>query len=55
MTNDKFRRLRKQLFPTQKQAAEAIGVTPAAISNYETGKRPVPLWIQRFMRVLEKK
>lgn len=38
-----IRRLRKEKFLTQEELAEKIGVTTQAISNYETGRRRIPV------------
>ena len=53
MTPLQFTRRRKKLFRTQAAAAEALGVTPGQISHLETGRRPVPLIVQKFLACLE--
>ena len=46
MTNKQITRIRLQLFGTQAVAAEACGVTPGAWSHFETGRRPVPRYVE---------
>ena len=50
-----FTRRRKKLFRSQAAAAEALGITPQAVSLWETGRRPVPLWVIKFLECLEVK
>ena len=40
--NIKLKELRKELNLTQKEVAEAIGITASAYSNYEQGLREPP-------------
>ena len=49
-----FTERRKKLFKTQRAAAKAMGVTPQALSNWETGRREVPLIVIKFFECLEK-
>jgi DNA-binding transcriptional regulator YiaG len=53
MTPLQFTRRRKKLFRSQQKAAEALGVTQQALSNWETGRREVPLWLVKFLECLE--
>lgn len=53
MTALQFKQLRlKAGYRTQAEAAEALGITPGALSHYEQGRRPVPEIVVRFMRCL---
>ena len=54
MTPLQFTKRRRKLFRSQQKAAEALGVTQQAISNWETGRREVPLIVVKFMECLEK-
>ena len=49
-----FTERRKKLFRSQQAAAEALGVTQQALSNWETGRREVPLIVVKFFECLEK-
>ena len=51
MTANQFSRRRKKLFQTQAAAAQALGVTPQAVSRWECGA-PVPLWVTKFLECL---
>lgn len=42
MLPENIRALRKQLGYTQEQIAEYLGISTAAVTQYETGLRPVP-------------
>ena len=55
MTANQFTRRRKKLFRTQAAAAEALGVTQQALSKWETGNNPIPLWLVKFLECLEEK
>lgn len=50
----RFQEERLRLFATQKEAAEAIGVTVGNISHWETGKRPVPAYAWIILDCLRK-
>ena len=54
MTPLQFTRHRKKLFRTQAAAAEALGVSPQAVSMWENGRREVPLWVVKFLDCLER-
>ena len=53
MTPLQFTKRRRKLFKTQRAAAKAMGVTFQAISMWETGRHPVPLWVVKFLECLE--
>lgn len=55
LTADKFKRRRKKLWPSQAAAASALGVSRPAVSHWESGRRPVPLWVRNFLDCLEQK
>jgi DNA-binding transcriptional regulator YiaG len=55
MTAKQFERKRKLLWKSQAQAAEAIGVDQSAISNWETGRRPVPGIVVKFLECIEER
>lgn len=40
---ERLRRLRKAQDLSQADIAKRVGITPAAVSNYELGKRELPL------------
>lgn len=42
MTATDFKELRRRLFKSQQQAADALGVDQTTISRWETGSQPVP-------------
>jgi DNA-binding XRE family transcriptional regulator len=52
MTANQFCKRRKKLFRTQAAAAEALGVSPQAVSMWENGRREVPLWVVKFLECL---
>lgn len=54
MTPLQFTLRRKRLFGSQKKAAQALGVTQQALSNWETGWRVVPAIIEKFLECLER-
>jgi len=54
MTPKQFTKIRKGLFRSQLQAAEALGVCQAAISHWELGRRPVPETIVKLLEYLER-
>ena len=49
-----FTERRKKLFRSQQAAADALGITQQALSNWETGRREVPLIVIKFFECLEK-
>ena len=55
MTPFQFTKRRKKLFRTQAAAAEVLGVTQQALSKWETGHNPIPLWLVKFLECLEEK
>ena len=54
MTAEEFTARRKKLFPTQALAAQALGVTPGAISHWEMGRRAIPGTVRLLLDSLEK-
>lgn len=54
MTPLQFIKRRKRLFRTQAAAAEALGVSPQAVSMWENGRREVPLFVVKFLECLER-
>lgn len=54
MTPLQFTKRRKKLFKSQAAAAEALGVSPQAVSLWSNGRREVPLWLVKFLECLEK-
>jgi DNA-binding transcriptional regulator YiaG len=52
MTPLQFTRRRKKLFKSQAKAAEALGVTQQAISQWETGRKKVPLFAIKLLQCL---
>jgi len=55
MTGEEFKIRRVQLWGTQRRCAEALGVTIAAVKNYEHGRRKVPEMAVRLIECLEDK
>lgn len=49
MTPEQFRAERSRLNMTIKEMAEYIGLSTRAVSYYESGQRPVPLTIKKFL------
>lgn len=53
MTAKQFTKIRKRLWKTQAQAAEALGVTVGQISHLETGRRAIPRYVEIILKCLE--
>ena len=54
MTAKEFKqKLSKLGFRTHAQAAEALGVSRTTVTEWETGRNPVPRWAILFMECLE--
>ena len=53
MTSEQFTKIRKKLWKSQQAAADDLGLIQATISHYETGRRPVPEIVVRFMQCIE--
>ena len=43
----------RQGFRSRKALAEALGVTKWAVDSWESGRRPVPSWVPKFLDCLE--
>ena len=54
MTKTQLKKHIEKLNMSQRQFAKAIGYTPMAISNYVTGKRPVPAHMEITIKGLKK-
>lgn len=54
MTALQFLKRRRKLFPSQNQAAKAMGVAQSTISYWESGFRPVPRYAVKLLECLEK-
>ena len=54
MTAKEFKRRRKKLFPVQRDAARAFGVSPASICTWESGETPVPKYAVIILDLLER-
>jgi predicted transcriptional regulator len=52
MTANQFCKRRKKLFRSQQAAADALGVTPGAVSHWESGRRAIPAIIEKFLECL---
>jgi DNA-binding transcriptional regulator YiaG len=52
MTALQFTTRRKKLFRSQAQAAEAMGVDQSTLSRWETGCRPVPGIVVKFLECI---
>ena len=52
MTPREFRAARAILGLDQKQMAEILGKSTCGVSNYETGKTPVPLVVEKYLKLL---
>ncbi|MDD3580089.1 MAG: helix-turn-helix domain-containing protein [Desulfobacca sp.] len=47
---------RRQLgFRSRRLLAEALGVSEPAVSAWETGRRKIPDWLERYLRLLEER
>ena len=53
MTAIQFLTRRRRLFKNQYLAAEALGVSRTTVTEWETGRNPVPRWAILFMECLE--
>ena len=54
MTSEQFKQRRLKMgYKTQQQMAEVLGITQGSVAHYETGRRPVPEIVVRFMRCIE--
>ena len=51
MTSDEFKSALEVLGMYQDQAAGFLRVTPAAVSRWATGDRPVPEWAEHLLGV----
>ena len=54
MTANQFKRLRKELGLKQAEMAEQLEVNESAVSYWETGARPIPPYIAKLIRYVEK-
>ena len=52
ITPEQFKAERSKLNITIKEMAEMLGVSSRAISYYESGERPIPLTVQKLLRLL---
>ena len=52
MTAPEIRAYRKKHYGTQQRMANALGITRAAIANYEAGIRPVPQIVVNLLNCL---
>ncbi len=52
MTNDTFSATRKRLGLNQRDLAEALGMSPTTIGQYEHGRHEVPRYIRLAMKAL---
>jgi DNA-binding transcriptional regulator YiaG len=55
MTPKEFRVARAMLELDQKQMAKMLGKSTCGISNYETGKTPIPLVVEKYLKLIKKK
>ena len=55
MTPNQFDKKIRKLFRVQSVAAEAMGLTPGAISHFCTGRRPIPRYVEILLACLEAK
>lgn len=55
MTAAIFTAIRKRAGLSQVALAAMLGISRQAVWKYETGKTPIPLLVERFMRELEAK
>lgn len=53
MKAEDFRHRRLRLKMSQEKLADELGITQAAVSHYETGKRPIPESIVKLLRFVE--
>ena len=53
MNAGRFKQIRISLGLTQSQLARDAGYTERMISNYETGKNPIPTLLSRYMKFME--
>ena len=54
MDAEEFKARREKLFPNQRIAARALGVTQGAICHWETGRRAIPGTVRLLLDSLEK-
>jgi DNA-binding transcriptional regulator YiaG len=52
MTNDEFRQIRRRLRLTQVELSQALGVSQAAVSRWESGANPISEHTAKFLRLL---
>lgn len=52
MTKDKFKRFREQKKWTQQKMATELGVKQQRVSDWESGKRRIPLYIEKLIGYL---
>ncbi len=54
MTAEEFKIRREKLFPMQKHAAQALGVSKSSVSLWEAGKTRIPNYVGIILDSLEK-
>ena len=54
MTAEEFKARREKLFPMQKDAAQAFGVSRASVCLWENGKIKIPKYVGIILDSLEK-
>ncbi len=52
MTKDAFQAARWRLGFTQHDLAEALGMSPTTINQYEHGRQKVPIYVELAMKAL---
>jgi DNA-binding transcriptional regulator YiaG len=53
MTPEEFKKIRQQAELSQQELAEKIGVKQPRVSDWEKGKRVIPAYIEKLMRLVE--
>lgn len=53
MIAEEFKRRRKARWSSIYHAADALGVSPGAVSHWELGRRPVPKIVVKLLECLE--
>ncbi|MDD3582308.1 MAG: helix-turn-helix domain-containing protein [Desulfobacca sp.] len=56
MTPAELKQTRLRLgFRSRRALAEVLGVSPQTVESWETGRRQMPGWLERYLKLLEER